>query len=68
MSSTLSGDLVPLIGSEVTAVTNAFGQLTVIGTLARVGNDYILVSFTDNGFLYEIRVSFANLVYVHANP
>ncbi|MFF2480204.1 hypothetical protein [Paenibacillus sp. NPDC058071] len=68
MATTISGDLIPLIGSEVTVVTNGFGQLAVIGQLVRVGNDYILVSFEDSGFLYEIRIFYANIIYVHANP
>ncbi|MFX3632519.1 MAG: hypothetical protein ACE3L7_06100 [Candidatus Pristimantibacillus sp.] len=68
MASTISGDLIPLIGSEVTVVTTGSGQLSVIGRLDRVGNDYILISFEDSGFLYELRVFNTNIVYVHANP
>ncbi len=68
MFTTLPGDLAPLIGSQVTAFTNAFGQLAVTGRLDRVGNDYILISFEQGGFLYELRVFYANIIYVHRNP
>lgn len=68
MGTTLSGDLVSLIGSEVTVMTNGYGQLAIIGILSRVGNDYILVSFDQEKFLYEIRIFYANIIYVHANP
>ncbi|WP_042167344.1 hypothetical protein [Paenibacillus gorillae] len=68
MATTISGDLIPLIGSEVTVVTNGFGQLAVVGTLERVGNDYILVSFEESGFTYELRIFYVNIIYVHANP
>jgi len=68
MSTTLSGELVPLIGEEVTVYTNAFGGLAVIGTLKKVGNDFLLVSFQEEKFEYELRVFFANIVYVHRNP
>jgi hypothetical protein len=68
MSTTLSGDLIPLIGGEVYVMTNAYGQLAVIGTLDQVGNDFILVSFEQDSFLYQIRIFYSNIVYVHANP
>ncbi|MGO4370276.1 hypothetical protein AB4Z21_05660 [Paenibacillus sp. MCAF20] len=68
MSTTLAGDLVSLIGTEVTIVTNASGQLSVIGTLVSVGNDFLLVTFDDGKFRYELRVFYANIVYVQAAP
>jgi hypothetical protein len=67
MSATLSGDLIPLIGQDVYVATNGAGGLAVTGTLTRVGNDYILVSFTQNDALFELRIFFANIIYVHKN-
>ncbi|MWC30079.1 hypothetical protein [Paenibacillus sp. MMS18-CY102] len=68
MASTLSGELVALIGANVTVVTTAYGQLAVVGTLTRVGSDYALVSFEENEVFYELRIPFVNIAYVHANP
>jgi len=68
VATTLSGDLVALIGSNVTVVTTAYGQLAVVGTLTRVGSDYLLVAFEENEFFYELRIPFANVAYVNANP
>ncbi|WP_341280957.1 hypothetical protein [Paenibacillus sp. FSL H8-0537] len=68
MATTLSGDLIPLIGKEVSVMTNGYFQLAVVGTLNRVGNDYILVSFEQDNFLYELRIFFVNIIYVHENP
>ncbi|MGG1633386.1 hypothetical protein MHH56_15410 [Paenibacillus sp. FSL K6-3182] len=68
MSTTLSGDLIALLGKEVFVMTNGFGQLAVIGRLDQVGNDFILVSFDQDSFLYELRIFYANIIYVHENP
>ncbi|CAM4268010.1 hypothetical protein FHS16_001983 [Paenibacillus endophyticus] len=68
MSTTLSGDLLPLLGKEVFVMTNGYGQVAIIGRLDQVGNDFILVSFEQEKFLYEIRIFYANIVYVHENP
>ncbi|OME80194.1 hypothetical protein BK120_20420 [Paenibacillus sp. FSL A5-0031] len=68
MSTTLSGDLIALLGKEVFVMTNGFGQLAVIGRLDQVGNDFILVSFDQDRFLYELRIFYANIIYVHENP
>lgn len=68
MSTTLSGDLIALLGKEVFVMTNGFGQLAVIGRLNQVGNDFILVSFDQDSFLYELRIFYANIIYVHENP
>lgn len=68
MSTTLSGDLIALLGKEVFVMTNGFGQLAVIGRLVQVGNDFILVSFDQDSFLYELRIFYANIIYVHENP
>ncbi|EFM11728.1 hypothetical protein PaecuDRAFT_1334 [Paenibacillus curdlanolyticus YK9] len=57
-----------MIGVNVTVVTTAYGQLAVIGTLTRVGSDYALIAFEENQALYELRIPFVNIAYVHANP
>ncbi|WP_138751431.1 hypothetical protein [Paenibacillus sinopodophylli] len=68
MSTSLSGDLLPLIGREVFVMTNGYGQVAIIGRLDQVGNDFILVSFEQDKFLYEIRILYATIIYVHENP
>lgn len=68
MSTTLSGDLIPLLGKEVYVMTNGFGSLAVVGRLDQVGNDFILVSFDQDSFLYELRIFYSNIIYVHENP
>ncbi|MBD3917276.1 hypothetical protein H8B09_00800 [Paenibacillus sp. PR3] len=68
MGMTLSGQLSNLLGNEVTVVTIAYGQLSVIGTLTQVGSDYATVSFEDSGVFYNLNIPFVNIAYVHQNP
>lgn len=65
---TLSGQLTNLLGSEVTVVTVAYGQLSVIGLLTQVGSDYVTVSFEDGGATHNLNIPLVSIAYVHQNP
>jgi hypothetical protein len=68
LATTLSGQLTNLLGNEVTVVTIAYGQLSVIGNLTQVGSDFAQVSFEDGGVTYNLNIPFVNIAYVHENP